>query len=177
MLPIQRLYSLLIVLSALVTGPIHLTAQSTEQSLNLGPVTLSLGMSKEGARTQITEYFSINETGDDLWVILDGSPPNVEFVGAVSFTDGRLSYIKKDWGPEDSQKGADFAETLYGAFSELVGDGTGVCIVHVSQRHGRGMEAKSIEFSCGARRIEVDAIGYKSGVTASVSEILAKRED
>ncbi len=84
-------------------------------AIDLGPMTLHLGMSRDAAVAALSTYYSVN----DLGMVTTKSGPPYESVGQVVFKSDKLSEVRKDWSPNNQEHGYELASNLFGILDGL----------------------------------------------------------
>jgi hypothetical protein len=165
-----RVLFLLIVL--LLICPIA-KGQPLRETIWLGDVELGLGMPRDVVVAKLAESYQLNKTeADSFWVVSKDGPPHT-VVGNVGFKNGKLSAVLKYWGPEDQQKGLEFANSLYAAIASLSKNAQESCSVNVGETNEPQVERKSAFITCGQRYIRMDIVhNKKGGDSAGITEVL-----
>lgn len=93
---------------------------------------------------------------DNQFFLSDSKPPNVSFIGSVSFENNKLSLIQRNWGSYSGKtESVEITKTLFSAIENAkVASGTAV-IVSTSVQRIPGAEFKSIHFDFPGRRISI----------------------
>jgi hypothetical protein len=141
-------------------------------------VRLVLGMPEQTVIASLTrEYDLAKVTGSaGVWQVY--AKHTVQPRGTVRFRDGQLNFVDKNWGPESSQKGFEFARSLYFALKILSQEETlSACKIEIelTQDESTTQDNKFIYFICGEHRVIVGAgsmVGGPPREFASIGEVL-----
>lgn len=112
------------------------------------------------------------------------SGPPFDAVGTIGFSDaGLLTYISRDWAPQNQQEGVSTAEALYGALSQIAKPSatrirnTTVqmcqCTLLVYAMYSAGGEVKHIDVFDGLKTISTTVVRGSSipgGAAVTVDE-------
>jgi hypothetical protein len=156
---------------------------SKQATIWLGSTELTIGMPRDAAIARLAQLYEVEKMEDDgSWLVQDKGihdkdhPPHL--VGTVSFTNESLISVNKFWGPEDQHRGAEFAQSLYGAIASLVNSGKTGCHISVGENQQPTGESKIAFISCGDRFIRVDIIRRPQiGEVATLTEVLKPLND
>jgi hypothetical protein len=163
-------------LVALSFGYFRAQSQSPQDSIYLGSTRLALGMPKDPVITNLSAIYDVRLVGEakvSSWLVSTKSGPPFTYLGNVVFKDGKLNTVLKDWGPEDSEKGVEFATALYGVVDGFSQEGRRDCEVAVGRQHEPGFERKTISINCGNKGVTIDLRDSdKMGRSANITEIL-----
>lgn len=68
--------------------------------LPIGAVSLSLGMEQSTVMKELRAHFHVVAvTGNsNMFFLSESKPPNASVIGGVSFENGRLAWIQRNWG-------------------------------------------------------------------------------
>jgi hypothetical protein len=147
----------------------------------LGSTELSIGMPRDGAISLLAQSYKLTkQENSDSWVVLakqnEGSQETYDAVGSVSFKHDKLDAVYKKWGPQDGQKGVDFARAIYGAIASLASRGKTDCRISVGENQQPTGEIRSAFITCGDEYIQVDTIrSVEYGDSSDVTEVLGAR--
>jgi hypothetical protein len=153
-------------------------SKGTVDSVRVGPTLLTLGMLRDEALEQLMREYEVRENATrtasfESWLVWTKNMKT--YVANVNLKDGRLSSVIKPWGPSDEHRGVPLAHALYGAISELIGDGRRTCKLDVGETSGPGWTSKGAFIICGERHIAIDILRSEDrhiGERASVTEHL-----
>lgn len=128
-------------------------AQDEDLMTRLGEVSLRLGMNQEDALAQLDRFYDLrrNFPGPGSWGVFprDGFP--TQFIGAVSFADGRLASVVRPWSANDRDiTGHALVTALFNALQDAAGSGR-TCRVWVES--DRLLDRSIIQ--CGRRRFDI----------------------
>ncbi len=142
--------SLAIVLGVLVvTSPLKLHSQSVRSqsnriSLDLGSVTVWLGMPQSDVLLQLQSAgYEVTGKGDSRTVLVGDSP---ELIG---FKNGRLEYATREW----YTTGQDEMEVVIRALTDLASHGGTSCSIVPGRMNTPGGSADEIFVVCGERSL------------------------
>jgi len=134
--------------------------------------------------TKLAESYRLQKLGEaggnSSWVVSSKDGPPYRPIGSVFFKGGKLNSVFKHWGPEDQQKGVDFARAVYAAIASLSKEGKGPCTISVGESQQPGFESRDASISCGERYVRYILIDITRNEqdrleSASVIEVLEKR--
>jgi hypothetical protein len=147
-------------------------AQTAQVALDLGPVTVWLGMPKQEALEKLSNAgYKIGDPGpkDVPSSLLDGkllpvinkTPFPIEEswrnVYSISFTGGRLSYAERSWFDEK-----DPLASVIDAIGALTGRSSRSCSLTYSPTSSPGMSATRVFIDCGKRSLSLVRGEYES---------------
>lgn len=138
----------------------------------LGSKKLSIGMPRDTVIAGLSSE-GYQMTGQETDTLLVGT--SSELVAAVEFKEGKVSSVRKYWGPANEVKGVEFARSLYGVLASFSAEGKTDCSISVDQIQEPGWEHKNAYILCGRKAIEI-GIGHsaKVGEFATVDEVLGR---
>jgi hypothetical protein len=143
---------------------------------------LTIGMSRAAVIARLGQSHKLDkEEGEaDSWFVFakdnEGNQPTYRPLGSVQFQNGKLDSIKKKWGPDDAQKGVDFARSIYGAIASLANRGKTDCRIGLDENQTPRGERRSALIVCGDAYIQVDVIrSLQFGDLSDVTEVLRAR--
>jgi hypothetical protein len=151
--------------------------RSKKDSIWLG-TELQLGMPKDAVMSRLAEQYMLVRIGaGDDWLVESKVRPIVSY-GEVSFANGKLSYIEKDWSSEDDGEFS-FAQSLYGLLDQFGREGRQICLMSTDTSRTPEAETRSITMSCGGKKLIITTIDIFSGEnrtkTAQIQEVLTTR--
>jgi hypothetical protein len=161
-----------VVVAALALYLSHITAygQGYSESINLGSTRLTLGMSQDAvfaglAREYTVQKLTVKGKEEFLWGVKLDKSPNSNFVAMLQFANGRLTWISKEWIPEDQIRDFELVTRLHWVLSELSSTGPRTCTVATDKNHGmvedfKPVEWRSISITCGGAK-SVDISVYR----------------
>ena len=150
-------------------------------SIVFGSTVLSIGMPRDTVNSRLAQSYELQKVeNSDTWIVLsehhEGNQTTHDPVGTVAFKDGKLDEVSKSWGPQDQQKGVDFAHSIYGAIASLANMGKTDCRIAVGENQQPTGEIKSAFITCGDEYIQVEISRYSQyGEFSTVSEVLGAR--
>jgi hypothetical protein len=151
---------------ALCLSHVQANGQGNRESIALGSTRLSLGMPQDAVIAALAPYFRLDQQPSGTWVVLTKRGPPFDAVGSLSFVDKHLAQIYKEWGPENQQKGFEFASRLYWALKGVIANSRENCGVELSGTEGPAYNIKSIGITCGGKTIEINTTHTEEGVYA-----------
>lgn len=142
--------------------------------LPIGSLSLSLGMDQSTVMKELHERFHvIPVTGKNMFFVSESKPPNVHMIGGVSFENGRLSWIQRNWGSFSGQiNPVAVSKALFSAIESARTSSGGSAAVSTSVQRIPGAEFKSIYFTFPSRKITVSTTDgdEKYGQLVSIDE-------
>jgi len=147
--------------------------QANRESLLIGTIALYLGMQQETVISQLTVAgYSLTPFGKDEFYVFQNKDNN-SILGVVAFTNKRLSFINRDWTPDDSDA-ASVGNGIYGALSAAYAEGRSTCSLSTSVEQNPSAETKYVNLVCGPgqKYVSIMITRYQGKELVSVSEIL-----
>jgi hypothetical protein len=132
-------------------------AQGEKHAIEIGPVTLHVGMSRASTISALSTYYSIN----DLGMVTTKSGPPYESVGQVVFKNDKLSEVRKNWSPTNQEQGYELANNLYGLFDGFKREGRTACTLETIANQDPSGETKTFQLRCGDKEVRVDAVKWR----------------
>ena len=169
-------YHVVVLVAALATSP----AFSSE--LAIGPMRLALGAEQSGVMQQVQARFHIVplQGSSEMFFLSETKPPNVRILGAITFANGRLSSIQRNWGQfEGKVNSSDVSKTLFAAIESATAEAGASAIVSTKVRRVPGAEFKSIYFDFPGRKITVtstDGDASHGGNQVSIEESITLKQ-
>jgi hypothetical protein len=143
------------------------------QGILLEGVLVTLGEPRADVVERLEERFSLERlTPDgDSWVVV--SPrPGLPFygIGSVTFSGGVLSFVSRQWGPEDASDGLGLAQSVVGALSQLRG-ADGGCSATPSRAQQPNSITELVVIACGRHSVTISTgtVGNDRSITVSES--------
>jgi hypothetical protein len=174
----------LIAALALCLGHAQANGQGYQESVSLGSTELTLGMPQNAVIAALAAHFRLDQQSSGIWIVSTKRGPPFDTIGSLSFVDNRLATIRKYWGPENQQRGFEFASRLYWALKGLTANGREDCAVELSDNEGPAYNIKSISITCGGRAVEISTTHSEKGLYAgdkpiegswaSIDEVLSR---
>lgn len=125
-------------------------------SILVGRVRLSLGAPKDSVLSTLRQYYDVSDMGDRFAIRRRGDATAYE--GFLSFRDGRVSSVTRNWNLFLPNTEEALAKSLYGAFHNF-GESTRECSVRSFDNEMPDAEPpsekKGVSVSCGPRTVEV----------------------
>jgi hypothetical protein len=165
--------------AAVAQSKVHSAIGDDVRTITLGSVTLTIGMAHDAVLAKLTENYQVNKTAnsDSSWMVLSKDGPPYTAVASVGFKDGKLVSVVKYWGPEDQQKGMDFASALYAAMHSVSQSRSEACTVSTSANEEPQTEMKTVFLTCTERYFRIDIMrSEKFGNAAYISEVVQAPE-
>jgi len=141
---------------AVVAGG-FLFAQDMEltTSLPLGEVEVRLGMDADQVLSRLRGAYDVTQMDGNVgawWISRKGGPP-YRVVGSVGFTNQRLTFASRSWGPDaDRQTAGSLAAALQDAVRALSGSGPPRCILSTNDNQPQWFQTV---MECGPRRLAI----------------------
>jgi hypothetical protein len=164
-----------LVVFVLAVGVVTVTrGQVSQDSIDIGAVSLQLGMAEDVVLHQLGLTFDLQEPASGSWIITEKGHP-IAAVGSVSFKAGKLTAVYKNWtvnGRTPNTEAA-FADALFGAVGSFEREGRTGCTVETGHSQDPTAENKVVLITCGRKYLQVDIwrIGPREQ-TATISEVL-----
>ena len=152
--------------------------QSSQDDIVLETVRLRIGMSEEPVLDMLPKSYDLQKAGPSWMVSKSVSadskiPPRA--IGSVTFTDGKLTTVMRYWGPEDQQKGFEFAEHLYDLPNSFTNEGRTSCSIETGRLKQLEFDSRTIFITCGAKHIRMDLLTKQDGKFTDLSEVLGQK--
>lgn len=123
-------------------------AGSPLRAQRIGPASLPLGWERQVVLNRLAQYYDVDSSG----VVRTRKDPPHGVVGRVTFADGRLTSVSRDWYP--SRNGADTGiGAILSALSQLKGDLA--CRIQTPGASGPAEEVKAVDVVCGAHSVSI----------------------
>jgi hypothetical protein len=124
-------------------------AQTPQNSINLGRITLTLGASQASIMQQLGKYDvqEVPATNSSQWLVREKDTSNA--VASIAFVDGKLASVWKYWTITGPVTGEAFANALYGAVQSFEQEGRTVCAIQT-------VETRLIFLTCGQRYLKIE---------------------
>ena len=135
---------------------------------------MRLGMLEESLVSKLKENYILGTAGEHGWTISDKKGPPYKLVGTIGFTDGRLTWISKEWSYYDNAEAINFGKELFSLLSSLTDKKpTPVLIdLKVSVRQP-GLIVSVIELLYPERTVSISVVESKeNGNSISINEVL-----
>ena len=171
----RRTMIILLLISSAVSIGAESSAVDSDKSIDLGVVKITIGESQQAVMARLSELYAVKNVTDGMWTVTSKSGPPYNVMATITFQDERLVYVTRPWGPNDQQKGVDFARVLYSAISKIEKSSNGQCLARTDQVREPSYDRETIVVNCGTRSIEVGIVRSENfGESATVTEILGK---
>ena len=162
------------------------SASESSESVEIGGMTLRLGMLQEFVIHGLRELYNLQEIGTPAasgssWMAeTKAGPPHVR-VANVSFIGGRLSSVYKYWTVgSESDTEVSFANTLYGAITKFEQENMTPCEVATNRSQQAVGELRTLLVTCRGRQkyLSVDITPMVNGKeSVSLAEVLQYPSD
>ena len=139
----------LILVTFVATTPAQAPAPD---SIVFGNVWVSLGAQEQSVLRALREYYDVSEVQDQFSIMLKGNKDAYE--GVVSFRDGRVSSITKNWNLFSQNTQEALARAVYGAFTKF-GQSRAGCGVTTFDNQQPEMQKRGVAITCGQRTVEI----------------------
>lgn len=126
--------------------------------LPIGAVPLSLGMEQTTVMKELRAHFHVvTVTGSsNMFYLSESKPPNVSVIGGVSFENGRLAWIQRNWGSFAGKvNSVAVTKALFSAIDSAKAASGASAVVNTSVQRVPGAEFKSVYFVFPDRKITV----------------------
>lgn len=168
------------VISALVvTAFCGAAFMQTPTTIEFGGASLHLGVSEQQVEAAIGSSFRIQRQDSPNFASWSVMAPTGDggfySVGSLAFRDGRLTSVRRSWGPADQQAGVELAKALYGAANQMVKEGRRQCFLSVGSGQSPRMEARTIFLQCAGKRLDIQIVeDNQMGNAAFIDEVLER---
>ena len=126
-----------------------------QDAISIGPtgdVLLSLGQPKDSVLHALRERFQLDEMANGAYEISSGKGCLwSDCYGAVSFKQGRLSSVTKDWQIVGPDRGVAVVQAIRGAMASF---GT-ACSVQTFDHQEPNVERSGVAIVCGRRQVQI----------------------
>jgi len=160
-----------LVLTTLVT-PTQAQAAAPD-SIVFGNVRVSLGAPEQSVLRALREYYDVSEVQDQFSITRRGDKDAYE--GFVSFRDGRVLSITKNWNLFLPNTQEALARAVYGAFTKF-GQSPAGCSVATFDNEQPETQKRGVVITCGQRTVEIfttrSVFGNRSVDVVVVNETL-----
>jgi hypothetical protein len=161
-------------------------AIDSSDSIEIGGMTLRLGMEQEAVLHGLSESYDLHQVGmaaasPSNWVADTKAGPPFMAVANVAFVGGRLSSVYKFWTVGSEPRAEDsFAGILYGAIAKFEQENKAPCQVATNTSQKPAGELKAVVVTCGGRQkylsLDIVPMGHgQEGV--SLAEVLRSPSD
>jgi hypothetical protein len=148
--------------------------------LPIGSVMLSLGMDKENALKKLKESYGVLEQkirGSEIYTVTSGKEPNFKFLGTVTFREGKLAWISRNWGNFNmANNPMEYASALFAALEGAAAASGSTATITTKVSRVPSGEIKQIDFVFSDRKITTlisdgpaQGLGKQAGIDESVS--------
>jgi hypothetical protein len=149
-----------------------------EETINLGSISLKLGMSEYQVKTELEKTYNFTcevREFTDCYFYSKSGPTVVK--ASIVFKNGMLVSARKLWneGYEGSNP-LPFVKTLFSLFKNFIEQGNEVAIISTEEAREPGTTVQNIYFQFGNKKIEITVFeGFKvKGKTVSPAVNLAE---
>lgn len=143
------------------------------ESMILAGIEMKIGMSEEQLVTKLKEGYTLSKIGEGGWIIYVKSSDKI--IGNIGFTDGRLSWISKDWGSSHSDEVISIWKEFFSLLSNLTQSKPAPVLAHTKVFRQPGQTISQIELSYlnNGKKISILISESKEyGNSISIEEIL-----
>lgn len=149
--------------------------------LPIGAVSLSLGMEQSAVMKELRAHFHVVAvTGNsNMFFLSESKPPNASVIGGVSFENGRLAWIQRNWGSFAGKVNSiEVTKALFSAIESAKTASGGSAVISTSIQRIPGAEFKSIYFVFPDRKITVSTTDgdAKYGQQVSIEESVSIKQ-
>ena|SRR2546422_3136678 len=146
-------------------------------TIQVGTAALYLGMPEPQVEAALSSTFTIQKrTSDNFssWII---TAPSINgqfsYIASLALRNGRLTSVRRSWGPSDQEAGIPLAKALYGAASQLVAEGRRHCLLDVGSRQDPRADMRTIFLICSGKRLEIAVTeSNETGNAVNIDEVL-----
>ncbi len=157
-----------------------ITAQAGD--LPIGGVPLSIGMEQHAAMKALNARFHVfpAKGNTNVFFLSDAEPPNLSVIGNVSFKDGRLDWIQREWGHfSGTSNPVEVSKALFSAIESAKAASGESAVVSTSVKRIPGAEFKTVYFSFPGRRVSLGIIDgdakSKYGQQVNINESVSSK--
>jgi hypothetical protein len=154
-------------------------AQVETSSTTFESVRLPLGISLDSTKRLLGSQYSLTSAqghGETFGVWTNRSPPP-ELLGTLSFHNGHLAAITREWFISENSSTAEVADAFVRALDQLLHGGSQQCVVRTKRQEDPSLESREVDVSCGSRTIRLSSARFQGGKSqVSVTEVLPRRE-
>jgi hypothetical protein len=157
------------------------SAPDRSESIEIGGVTLQLGMEQDSVIHSLSEYYNLHEIGtatpsESSWVVETKAGPPYMVVANVAFAGRRLSSVYRFLSVgSESHADTGLAGALYGAVEKFKQESHAPCEVTTKNTQQPAGELKAMDVTCGERQkyLSVDIVPTGNGQQGvSLAEVL-----
>lgn len=133
-----------------------LTAQAAD--LPIGGVPLSIGMEQQAAMKALNAQLHLIpvEGSTNAFFVSDAEPPNLSVIGAVTFKDGRLDFIQREWGYfSGTSNPVEVSKALFSAVESAKSASGESAVVSTTVQRIPGAAFKTIYFVFPGRKVSL----------------------
>jgi hypothetical protein len=152
---------------------------ATAAELPIGPMLFKLGTPQASVMTEVGARFRvIPVTGSpDMFFLSDKDAANANVIGGISFKDGRLTWVQRNWGSFDGSARADeVAKALYSAIESATTATGSSAIVSTKINRVPGTEFRSTYFQFPGHKVSItvtDGDSTNGGKQVTVDESIS----
>lgn len=144
------------------------TQSASAQSIKVGPVTLTLGMSEDDVLSAFgreKRFYSLRTLGSEpkpgtffnlhVWSMENAKPKDI--LATLTFNRGVLGVVAKNWtvGSAGSASAADVSLALYSAFQAIPDSDRAGCVTRTTEENRPDLQARTALIRCGLRTVKV----------------------
>ncbi|WP_162350077.1 hypothetical protein [Pseudoxanthomonas gei] len=148
--------------------------------LPVGPMLFKLGTSQASVMTEVAARFRvIPVTGSpDMFFLSDKNAPSANVIGGISFKNGRLSWVQRNWGSFDGSARADEgAKALYSAIESATTATGSSASISTKINRVPGTEFRSTYFEFPGHKVSItvtDGDSTHGGKQVTVDESISQ---
>jgi hypothetical protein len=152
---------------------------ATAAELPVGSMLFKLGAPQASVMVEVAARFrAIPVTGTpDMFFLSDRDAPNAKVIGAISFKNGHLNWVQRNWGSFDGSARADeVAKALYSAIESATAATGSAASVSTKINRVPGTEFRSTYFDFPGHKVSItvtDGDSTHGGKQVTVDESIS----
>ena len=157
-------------IAPLIFGATNVAAQTY-----LGTVELMIGAPREQVLSNLRTAYRVDSASgkSDQWIIMNSDGPPYHAIGTVTFGDGRLATVSRDWSPRPTETSqVEAIRAVVGALKALHSGSEGACLLEDTSNRGPGFELSGIDVRCGLRRVSLTVVRYQGTESFTITEFI-----
>ena len=145
---------------------------SAAQTTTIEGVTLTLGEPRAAAMERLRAKAQLQQVpGGDNWIITVPRPHAPYYgVGSVGFTNGKLSFISRQWPADESAQAYRAVQSAIRAIAQLERSSPGRCTVAPQRIQQPGTDLEEVKVVCGRHSVSIVSGESDGHGTISISE-------
>jgi len=138
--------------------------------IDVGGIQLELGMPQDDALARLATLYDLRhqDSAPGNWTVVRRGGPSYDFLGSLSFQDGKLAFVTRSWDSLHDQTTNDLALALHRALKSLPAGQARTCIISTSVT---GIVVDTT-LQCGRRKFSILA-STDGSTTASINETIS----